>query len=112
MAANKEQVSTVRRAKHGWILTVLFTIISILWISPILVVVLNSFKRKAFIFRYPFGISANKITEGWSEFIAGTKNLFCGTLNYQNGLKATNFLSCFGNSLFSFSKDLIPLFPL
>ncbi len=100
MAANKEQVSTVRRAKHGWILTALFTIISILWISPILVVVLNSFKRKAFIFRYPFGISANKITEGWSEFIAGTKNLFCGTLNYQNGLKATNFLSCFGNSLF------------
>lgn len=100
MAANKEQVSTVRRAKHGWILTALFTIISILWISPILVVVLNSFKRKAFIFRYPFGISANKITEGWSEFIAGTKNLFCGLLNYQNGLKATNFLSCFGNSLF------------
>lgn len=100
MAANKEQVSTVRRAKHGFILTLLFTIISILWIAPILVVVLNSFKRKAYIFRYPFGFSANKLSDGLSEFIEGTKNLFCGWLNYQNGFKATNFLSCFGNSLF------------
>ena len=99
-ADNKEQVSTVRRAKHGGALTVLFTIISILWIAPILIVILNSFKRKAFIFRYPFGISSSKITDGWSEFAEGVKRMFCGFLNYQNGAKATNFFSCFGNSLF------------
>ena len=74
-ADNKEQVSTVRRAKHGGALTVLFTIISILWIAPILIVILNSFKRKAFIFRYPFGISTAKITEGWSKFAEGAKRM-------------------------------------
>ena len=48
---NNNQVSAVRQAKHGWIWTLAFTVISILWIAPILVVLLNSFKRKAFIFR-------------------------------------------------------------
>ena len=50
---NEEQVSNVRRAKHGWILTVIFSILSLLWIAPILVVFMNSFKRKAFIFQHP-----------------------------------------------------------
>ncbi len=100
MAKSKEQVSSVRRAKHSGILTVLFSIICILWISPMLVVLLNSFKRKAYIFRYPFGFSANSITDGWDKFVQGAKQIFCGTLNYTNGLKTTNFWNCFGNSLF------------
>lgn len=100
MAKSKEQVSSVRRAKHGGILTVLFSIVSILWITPMLVVLLNSFKRKAYIFRYPFGFSANSLTDGWDKFVQGAKQIFCGTLNYTNGLKATKFWECFGNSLF------------
>lgn len=100
MAKNKEQVSAVRRARHGGILTVLFTVIAIFWISPMLVVLLNSFKRKAYIFRYPFGFSANSLSDGWDKFLAGAKQIFCGLLNYRNGLKATNFVSCFGTSLF------------
>lgn len=100
MAKSKEQVSSVRRAKHGGILTVLFSIISILWITPMLVVLLNSFKRKAYIFRYPFGFSANSLSDGWDKYVQGAKQIFCGTLNYTNGLKATKFWGCFGNSLF------------
>ncbi|MDD6503875.1 MAG: carbohydrate ABC transporter permease [Lachnospiraceae bacterium] len=100
MAKNSNQVSAVRRAKHGWVLTLLFALISILWISPILVVLLNSFKRKAYIFRYPFGFSTVSIAEGWEAFTEGASQLFCGWLNYKNGLKATSFISCFGNSLF------------
>lgn len=101
MAKNKkEDVSAVRTAKHGWILTLIFGILSVVWILPILVVLLNSFKRKAFIFRYPFGISTAKLSEGWDAFCAGITHLFCGTLNYKNGLRATNFWDCFGNSLF------------
>lgn len=100
MAKSKEQVSTVRRAKHGGILTVLFSVISILWIAPMLVVLLNSFKRKAYIFRYPFGFSANSLSDGWDKYMKGAKQIFCGTLNYTNGLKATKFWNCFGNSLF------------
>ncbi len=100
MAKSSEQVSAVRRSRHGGILTILFTIISILWISPMLIVLMNSFKRKAFIFRYPFGISSASLSDGWDKFAAGAKQIFCGLLNYRNGLKATNFWNCFGVSLF------------
>ena len=31
-----QEVSAVRQAKHGWIITLLFTVLSVLWISPIL----------------------------------------------------------------------------
>ena len=101
MAKNKEQqVSTVRQAKHGWGLSIIFGVLSVVWILPILIVILNSFKRKAFIFRYPFGISSAKLSDGWDAFAAGMKQIFCGLQNYTNGLRQTNFWDCFGNSLF------------
>ena len=101
MAKNKEQqVSTVRQAKHGWVLSIIFGVLSVVWILPILIVILNSFKRKAFIFRYPFGISSAKLSDGWDTFTAGMKQIFCGLQNYTNGLRQTNFWDCFGNSLF------------
>ena len=101
MAKNKEQqVSTVRQAKHGWVLSIIFGILSVVWILPILIVILNSFKRKAFIFRYPFGISSAKLSDGWDAFTAGMKQIFYGLQNYTNGLRQTNFWDCFGNSLF------------
>ena len=100
MARGNEQVSAVRRARHGGILSVVFAIISVLWISPMLIVLLNSFKRKAFIFRYPFGFSSHSLSDGWDKFMDGARQIFCGTLNYRNGLKATSFWSCFGYSLF------------
>ena len=101
MAKNKEQqVSTVRQAKHGWVLSIIFGVLSVVWILPILIVILNSFKRKAFIFRYPFGISSAKLSDGWDAFTAGMKQIFCGLQNYTNGLRQTNFWDCFGNSLF------------
>lgn len=100
MAKQKEQVSATRRAKHGGILTVLFSILSIVWIAPILVVILNSFKRKAYIFKNPFGISAVSMSAGFDRWKAGVSKTMCGLLNYSNGLKKTNFISCFGYSLF------------
>ena len=36
----------VRKAKHGTLLTVLFTIISIAYVYPIFLVLINSFKKK------------------------------------------------------------------
>lgn len=102
MAKKKKQqeVSTVRQAKHGWVLTLVFGVLSVVWILPILIVLLNSFKRKAFIFRHPFGISTAKLSEGMEAFKAGMSKLFCGTLNYKNGLRMTDFWNCFGVSLF------------
>ena len=75
---NNNQVSAVRQAKHGWIWTLAFTVISILWIAPILVVLLNSFKRKAFIFRHPFTLGTEPLSAGWDKFIHGVERAFCG----------------------------------
>ena len=72
-----QEVSAVRQAKHGWIITLLFTVLSVLWISPIFMVLLNSFKRKAYIFKHPFGISTVSITEGFEAFKDGMSRLFC-----------------------------------
>lgn len=100
MAKQSEQVNAARRSKHGGILTVCFSILSIVWIAPILVVLLNSFKRKAYIFRNPFGISAVSLSAGFDRWKLGISKAMCGLLNYTNGLKQTNFVSCFGYSLF------------
>lgn len=100
MAKANENVNAARRAKHGGLLTLFFSVLGIAWILPIVVVVLNSFKRKAFIFRNPFGISAASIFDGFDRWKQGIGRVMCGTLNYTNGLKQTNFWSCFGYSLF------------
>ena len=42
-------MSNVRKAKHGWIFTIIFTILSVLWVLPIVIVFMNSFKLKAYI---------------------------------------------------------------
>ncbi len=97
---NKNEVSAARRAKHGTAWTVLFTIISILWISPILIVLLNSFKRKAYIFKNPFGISNVSITKGIERWKAGISKTFVGLTNYANAIKKTDFFHAFGYSLF------------
>lgn len=100
MAKKVDEMTSVRKAKHGTVLTVFLAILSIAWISPILIVVMNSFKRKAFIFRDPFRISSNSIAEGWDKFVQGIERYMCGTLNYSNAVKKTDFFHAFGYSLF------------
>lgn len=96
-----DQVSSVRRAKHGGILTTVFVLLGVFWISPIAVVLLNSFKRKAYIFKYPFSISTKSLFgDGVDAWKAGIEKAMCGILNYTNALKKTDFFSCFGVSLF------------
>ena len=75
----------VKNKKGNIVLTVLFTLISLLWIFPIIEVVLNSFKRKAYISREPFGLPTGKMFEG--------------VKNYINGIEKTDFFRAFGLSL-------------
>ena len=76
----------VRKAKHRTLLTVLFTIISIAYVYPIFLVLINSFKKKAYISRDPFSIPQGKI--------------FVGLDNYVKGIQKTGFVQAFGLSLF------------
>lgn len=97
---SKVEVSAARRAKHGGILSVFMAIISLAWISPIIIVVMNSFKRKAYIFKYPFGLSTHKLSDGWDKYVAGMKKMACGLLNYHNAIEKTKFWQSFGYSAF------------
>jgi raffinose/stachyose/melibiose transport system permease protein len=100
MAKKEKIAASGPKTKYGTILTVLFTIISLLWISPIFVVILNSFKRKAYIFKNPFGISNVPITRGYDRWIKGVEKTFVGFLNYTNAINKTGFFKAFGYSLF------------
>ena len=102
-----------RGTKHGWIWTTIFGVISLIWISPLLIVLLNSFKRKAFIFKNPFSISRySLISDGFERWKNGIEKAFFGVQNYSNGIQRTNFWSAFGCSLFItiFSVAAILLF--
>lgn len=75
-----------KKERSNGILTVIFTIISIIYLMPIALVVINSFKKKAYISRYPFKIP--------------TEKMFVGLDNYINGIKKTGFVEAFGWTLF------------
>ena len=70
-----------RKAKHGWPLTIFFTIVSLLYIYPIMLVFINSFKKKAYISKYPFKIP--------------TGNMFVGLENYIRGIEQTGLVEAF-----------------
>ena len=75
-----------RKAKHGGLLTFVFTLISLVYVFPIVLVVINSFKKKAYISRKPFAIPTDEVCVGLE--------------NYVNGIKKTGFVDAFWTSLF------------
>lgn len=75
-----------KKAKHGTLLTVIFSVLSLVWVFPIFLVLINSFKKKAYISREPFAIPRDK--------------MFVGIDNYINGIEKTGFFQAFGWSLF------------
>lgn len=43
-----------KKVKHGTLLTVIFTLLSLLYLYPIILVFINSFKKKVYISKAPF----------------------------------------------------------
>lgn len=70
----------MKKVKHGGVFTVIFSIISIGYIFPILLVFINSFKKKAYISRKPFDIPTGKMYVGLENYVRGIKqaNFFEG----------------------------------
>ena len=75
-----------KKPKHGALLSLFFSILSLLYMYPIALVVINSFKKKAYISKKPFAIP--------------TGNMYVGLENYQRGIEKTDFLQSFGWTLF------------
>ena len=53
-----------RKTKHGTLLTVIFSVISLAYVFPIVLVLINSFKKKAYISKNPFSIPTGKMFVG------------------------------------------------
>ena len=73
------------KMKHGALWTIIFTIVSLAWIFPIALVVLNSYKNKAYISRYTFALPNSKS--------------FAGLENYARGVERTDLIASFGWTL-------------
>jgi raffinose/stachyose/melibiose transport system permease protein len=68
-------MSEVRKSKHGWLLTIIFSIISIIYVMPIVVVLYNSFKKKIFISNRPFELPSSKSFAGFENYISGIEKI-------------------------------------
>ena len=75
-----------KNVKHSGVWTVFFTLLSVAYVFPIILVVINSFKKKAYIIRKPFAIPREK--------------MFVGMENYVKGIERTEYFEAFGWSLF------------
>ena len=70
------------KLKHPAVWTVIFSLVSLAWIFPIVLVVINSFKSKAYISSDTFGIP--------------TGDMFVGLENYARGIDRTDLIASFG----------------
>lgn len=75
-----------KNVKHSGVWTVFFTLLSVAYVFPIILVVINSFKKKAYISRKPFAIPREK--------------MFVEMENYVKGIERTEYFEAFGWSLF------------
>ena len=76
----------VTRHSYRWLVFLLLLILAVLFIAPILIVLMNSFKGQFSISGEPFRLP--------------TKETFVGLLNYRNGIEKIDFVSAFAYSLF------------
>lgn len=77
-----EKTNKLKRA----ILTIVLSLVSIAWIFPVLLVVINAFKKKTSISLEPFALP--------------TEKSFVGLENYIKGIEKVEFFKYFGYSLF------------
>lgn len=77
---------TKKKKASGRALAVIFSIISLVYVSPIAIIIFNSFKKKAYITSAPFTLPSQKT--------------FVGLQNYVEGITKTKFWDAFGVSLF------------
>ena len=71
-----------KKMKYGGLWTAIFTVVSLAWIFPIILVVINSFKAKAYISSETFSLPTGK--------------MFVGLENYARGIDRTDLIASFG----------------
>jgi len=90
MAKEKAKLTTRSRVINS-ILSLVFSIISLAYVYPLFIMLVNSFKKKAYISRAPFTVPL--------PGDANWKKMFVGLTNYTNGIELTDFPMAFLYSL-------------
>ena len=60
-----------KKVKFSGLWTAILSVVSVAYIFPILLVLINSFKKKAYISRYPFAIPTDKMFVGLENYVNG-----------------------------------------
>ena len=63
-----------RKTRFNWIATILLTVVSIFYMAPLFIVLINSFKKKAFINLEPFKLPTEKTWVGLENFANAIEN--------------------------------------
>lgn len=84
--ANREVVHMEVGRTTGTVMTVMFTLLSLAFLFPIFLVLVNSFKSKLYISNAPFFFP--------------DRQTFVGLNNYLDGVRKTGFFQAFGRSVF------------
>jgi len=71
------------KRKGNWLLTIILAAVSVAYIYPLIIVAINSFKKKAFISKYPFTLPDLKSFANWDNYTSGLQkiNFFDSLLN-------------------------------
>ena len=77
----------VNETRHPKLWTVFFSILSLLWIYPLVLVLINSFKKKIYISANPFSFPSGSASN--------PKDTAAGLQNYTTGIQRTDFFNSF-----------------
>lgn len=77
----------VNETRHPKLWTVFFSILSLLWIYPLVLVLINSFKKKIYISANPFSFPSGSASN--------PKDTAAGLQNYAIGIQRTDFFNSF-----------------
>ena len=69
--ANQQPQTLASEARHKKILTIVFTIICVIWVLPVVCVAINSFKLNTFVKTETFAMPTNESYAGFSNFVKG-----------------------------------------
>ncbi|MFR0578588.1 carbohydrate ABC transporter permease [Bifidobacterium thermophilum] len=83
---DEKEIDASERVHHPWAWTIFFTILSLVWIYPIVLVFINSFKKKVYISKNAFSLPSKESFAGWE--------------NYTTGIERTNLIGSFGWTVF------------
>ena len=65
----------VRKTRYGWAFTLFFSLLSLAWVFPIVLVLVNSFKKKVYISRRPFELPLGKMFVELENYMRGMEKI-------------------------------------